>query len=373
MRYTKAIINLKAITQNLQIIKNNISKNTNIMAVVKANGYGHGAVEVAKTAINFGCSHLAVALPQEAIILRQAGINTPILVLGIVAPEELAICLNHNLILTISSSDNLQQVINTAKNYNKVAQVFLKVDTGMGRIGSNGENLLEIATTIKHNNNLDLLGLFTHFASSGGENLSFAKVQLERFNKTINHLKEHGINPTLISASASSAILNLPESHFNLVRVGIAMYGLYPSDLIQEKYILEPALSLITRISNIKKVPANTPIGYEMTYYTKKDSYIATLPIGYADGYNRRLSNKSYVLIKGKRYKVAGNICMDQLMIDLEQDDYIKQGDEVVLIGKQYNSFISLEELAKLVGTINYELACNVSLRVPRIYQNEYE
>ena len=370
MRYTKAIIDLQAIKYNLAIMKNAIKKDTNIIAIVKANGYGHGAVEIAKTALEAGCSHLAVAFPQEGVILRQAGITAPILILGLIAPQEAQTCIDNNLIVTIAMAEHLPPLITAAQNSNTTAQTFLKIDTGMNRIGTDTQNAINLASKIKETDHIELLGLFTHFASAGGSDLSYAKLQLARFQATIEQLEKLQLKPDLVSAAASSAILNFPESHFNLVRAGVAMYGLHPSAHLQKKYQLQPALSLTTNISYIKKLPANSSIGYEMTYQTKEDTYIATLPLGYADGYNRLFSNKAHVLINGKRYKIAGNVCMDQLMVDLGQDSTIKVGDEVTLIGKQKNDAITLEELADLACTINYELACNLSLRVPRIYLN---
>lgn len=370
MRHTKLTIDLQAIKYNLQTIQKNIKKSTNMMAVVKANGYGHGAVEVAKTALSAGCSHLAVAFPQEGVILRQAGITAPILVLGLIPAQEAQVCVDNNLIVTICSLDHLQPLITAAKNSSTVVQTFLKIDTGMNRIGTDTKNAIKIASLIKQTDNIELTGIFTHFASAGGFDLSYAKLQLANFTNTINQLEELHLKPELVNAAASSAILNLPESHFNLVRAGVAMYGLYPSELCKKKYKLKPALSLTTNISYIKKLPPNSCIGYEMTYKTKDITHIATLPLGYADGYNRLFSNKAQVLIHGKRYNVIGNICMDQLMVELGNNTDIKIGDEVTLVGQQNNDSITLEELAPLANTINYELSCNFSLRVPRIYLN---
>lgn len=372
MRYTRATIDLQAIRDNLSTIKKSIVNpdKTNIIAVVKANAYGHGLVPVAKAAVNWGVSHLAVAIPEEGQLLRQAKITAPVIVLGLIPSEDAELCVREKLIVTVSQPEHLEPLILAAKKLGQKACVMLKSDTGMHRIGADQEGVVKLAKVIHANNNLDFYGLFTHFASAGGPDLSYAKLQAEKFQKLVKEMTELSLRPPFVTASASGASFTMPDCQFDLIRAGIAMYGLYPSDFLQQNYSLEPALRLSTNISYLKKLPANTPVGYEMTYNTDKACYIATLPIGYGDGYSRRLSNKAKILVQGEFYPLCGNICMDQMMACLGPETTAKAGDEVVLVGKQGDNSISLEELAEIVGTINYELACAITQRVPRIYIN---
>lgn len=372
MRHTHAIINLQALKNNLSTIKKSIinPEKTGIIAVVKANAYGHGLIPIAKAALEWGVSHLAVALPSEGIELRTAGITAPIIVLGLIAPEEAEQCVKHKLIVTICESAHVQILTQAAKKTGAKAKAMIKVDTGMNRIGTNHDGAIKLAKELANNESIDFHCLFTHFASAGGPDFTYAKMQAEKFSRLVQELEVLGLRPPFITSSASSASLTLPQCQYDLVREGISMYGLYASEYMHQHQELEPVLKLVTNISYLKKVPANTCIGYEMSYKTKEECYIATLPIGYGDGYSRLLSNKGRVLISGEYYPLCGNICMDQMMVCLGAQTNARVGDEVVLIGKQGDREICLEDLAELVGTINYELACNLAQRVPRIYVN---
>ncbi|MDR2006229.1 MAG: alanine racemase [Acidaminococcales bacterium] len=369
LRHTQAVIDLTAIKDNLKTIRTRlVNPGTGIMAVVKANAYGHGLNAVAETALSAGCSHLAVALPDEGVALRQAGIAAPVIVLGLIAPEEADVCARHNLTVTVCADEHLPPLAAAAKKTGRPVGVMLKADTGMNRIGANHADAIKLAGRLKKMTGLHFFGLFTHFASAGGPDLAYAKEQLGKFRGLVFRLEELGLRPPLVSAAASGAIFTLPDSQFDLVRAGIAMYGLYPSDFIAARYKLSPALQLITRISHINDLPAAAPVSYEMTWRAKEDCRIAVLPLGYGDGYSRLLSNRAEVLIGGRRCAVAGNVCMDQLMVCLGANDDVRVGDQAVLIGRQGGDAITLEELARAAGTVNYELACNIAARVPRVY-----
>ncbi len=368
MRHTRAIIDLSAIKHNIAIIKQQLKPGTDVIAVVKANGYGHGAIEVARAALSAGVTRLAVAIPDEGVELRAAGITAPIIVLGLIADEEALLCAENHLTVTVCAPEHLPSLSRAAQRTGCPVSIVLKTDTGMGRIGAKKREALELAQVIKNSPGLDLASLFTHFASADKKDLTQAKQQLADFNLLLKNLEDLGLRPPLVSASASAAVFSLPDSQFDSVRLGIAMYGLYPSDEIRRYVELKPALSLTSRISYVKKLPAGSPVGYGATYHTKRDEYIATLPLGYGDGYSRRLSNQARVLINGRSYPVIGNVCMDQFMVSLGSDEAAQAGDLAVLVGQDGGECISLEELAALAGTINYELTCNISARVPRMY-----
>jgi alanine racemase len=369
LRHTRAAIDLAAIKNNLKTIKSHLaSPGTGVMAVVKANAYGHGLTQVAETALAAGCSHIAVALPDEGVALRQAGLAAPVIVLGLIAPEEADVCARHNLTVTVCAEEHLPPLSAAAKKNGRPAGVVLKVDTGMNRIGANPGDAIKLAGRLKNMKGLHFAGLFTHFASAGGPDLDYAKGQLGKFRALVSRLEELGLRPPIVSAAASGAIFTLPESQFDLVRAGIAMYGLYPSDFVASRHKLSPALQLSTSVSYTKDLAAGESVGYEMAWRAKEDCRIAVLPLGYGDGYSRLLSNKAEVLIGGRRCRVVGNVCMDQTMVSIGADSAIKAGDQAVLIGRQGNDAITLEELARAAGTINYELACNIAARVPRVY-----
>jgi alanine racemase len=370
MRHTRAIIDLAAIRNNLAIIQQHISPPSGVIAVVKANAYGHGLVEIAKASLEAGCSHLAVAVPDEGALLRSAGITAPIVILGLAAPEEAAACAERQLIATVCAEEHLPPLARAAHAYRQPVQVMLKVDTGMNRIGAPPQEALRLAGLLHEAEGLAFSGLFTHFASAGGPDLAYAKKQLAILQDLLAKLKTRGILPPVISAAASSAIFTLPGSHFSLVRAGIIMYGLESSEFLAQQVRFQPALQWVTRVSHVKKVSQGSLVGYEMTWRAEEDCWIATLPVGYGDGYSRLLSNKGFVLVGGRRRPIVGNVCMDQLMVSLGKECDAKPGDEAVLVGSQGRERVSFAELAKIVGTINYELACNISARVPRVYIN---
>ena len=368
MRPTQAIIDLSAIRRNVRQIRASLPEATRMIAVVKANAYGHGVIPVSRTALGAGADSLAVAIPEEGIELRSAGFRVPILVLGLTLPQQASLFLDHDLTATVASIEGLQALQAAAINKKSRVRVMIKVDTGMGRIGVRPEEAISFAKQALSMSHIEVVGLFTHFATADEADVSFTLTQLERLNQTVAALRSAGIKLPLISAANSAAIDAFPATHFDAVRPGIILYGLPPDPAMSMNLRLKPVMSLVTRIVFIKQVPAGTPVNYGCTYRTPAPTWLATLPIGYADGYSRHLSNKAEVLVRGVRRRVVGRICMDQAVIDLGPDCDAAVGDEVVLCGRQGQDEITLTELAVLAGTINYELACGISPRVPRVY-----
>lgn len=370
MRPTHVEINLAAIKHNMAQIKL-AAPSAHIMAVVKANAYGHGSVEISQAALEAGADTLAVAIPEEGAELRAAGITAPMLVLGLALKEQAPLFIENNLIATVCDMTNAQALAQAAQAKNTTTPVVIKVDTGMGRIGIPHEKVLSFAQAISAMPNLKLKGIFTHLASADAADKAYALKQLTIINQTIKELRAANFDLTYISAANSATIIDLPAGHFNTIRPGIILYGLPPSHEMHHSLNLKPVMEFKTRITYIKKVPAGTCISYGCTYTTPKETYVATIPVGYADGYSRSLSNKADVLIGGKRYKVIGRVCMDQVMIDLGPECLAHIGDEVILFGKQGSEEITATELADLAGTINYEILCAMSPRVPRVYVNK--
>ena len=368
MRPSCAVINLDAIRHNISEIRSVISPSTAITAVVKANAYGHGAIPVSRTALAAGADRLAVAIPEEAIELRSAGFRCPLWVLGASLPEQAKLFADFNLIATVSSDCSLQAFNKAGLNRERQINLMLKVDTGMGRVGVQPAKVLPFVESALALPGVRLAGLFTHFAAADEPDPSFTQLQFQRLQTIITELKSKGIFLPLISAANSAATLVHSSTRFDAVRPGIILYGLPPDPGMSLPVNLQPAMTLKTQIVHIKKVAADTPVSYGCTHRTVHPTWLATLPIGYADGYSRQLSNKAPVLIGGKKRPIVGRVCMDQTVVDLGPECDAQIGDEVVMFGKQGNEEISLTELAVLAGTINYELACAVSQRVPRVY-----
>ncbi len=364
-----AEINLDHIAHNIGLFRKQVGPVTEIMAVVKADGYGHGAIKIAETALQAGASSLAVAFVDEAVDLRQAGITAPIQILGYTDPSLFKKLIQYNLTPTIFGLDTAEQFSSQARQHNVALPVHIKVDTGMGRIGLLPEEALEVITRIARLDGLKIEGIFTHLAAAEESDRSYTAEQLLLFNRILDGCLERGISFPLIHAANSAAALNHPKSRFNIIRLGLSMYGHYPAAEMREiEPKLKPALSFKSRVILVKKIPAGRAISYGCTYHTNRESLIATIPVGYADGYSRLLSNKGQVLIRGCRVPVVGTICMDQMMVDVTDVPGVRLGDEVVLYGRQGFEEIKVEEAAELIGTINYELLCGVSKRVPRYY-----
>ncbi|WP_404451204.1 alanine racemase [Virgibacillus necropolis] len=366
-RATWAEINLDAVATNIKEMKQKLSPSSNIFAVVKANGYGHGAVEVAKTALNAGASALAVALLEEALELRQGGIKSAILVLGWVSPQDAKIAAENDITLTFFQEEWLTEL--QSQLFSKELKLHMKWDSGMGRIGvRTEEELKSIISAVKATENVRLKGVYTHFATADEADLTYFNEQQTRFKQLLYELKKLWDDPIDIHIGNSAASIRFPAEMYHYIRFGIAMYGLYPSnDVRNMKSIdLAPAFSLYSRLIHVKKVPENESISYGRTYVTDESEWIGTIPIGYADGWIRKLQGME-VLIEGKRLPIVGRICMDQTMIHLDKEYPI--GTKVTLIGKSGNDEIEMDEIANYLDTINYEIPCMISERVPRVYK----
>lgn len=359
-------INLSNLDYNLKQIRNLISSKVKVLATVKANAYGHGIVKISKFLEN-KVDILGVASLDEAMRLKKEKIKTPILILGNTLIRGLERIVNYDLIATITQKKTAFILNKLAEKKRKKVKVHLKIDTGMGRIGFWHASAIEEIKSISKLKHIEIEGLFTHL-SSAEKDKRFTRKQLKRFNTLIDKIKKEHISIPFYHAANSMAILHHKESHFNLVRPGLILYGVYP-DLKSKRLLdIKPVLSLKAKIVYLKEVEAGRSISYGRKYITKRKSKIATLAIGYADGYTHLLTNKARVLIKGNYARVVGKICMDQTMADVSRIKGVKIGDEATLIGKDKNRIITVEELAKLVGTIPYEILCWISERVKRRY-----
>jgi len=371
IKYQRVIaeINLDNIAHNIREIKKTLNNNTKLLTVVKADAYGHGAVEVSKVALYNGSDWLGVAICDEAISLRENNINVPILILGYTPKYKIDEVVKNDLTQTVFSFEMAKILSNSAVKLNKIANIHIKIDTGMGRIGflPTDENIGEIIKISKLPN-IKITGIFTHFSTADQADKTFTYKQYDKFKYVVNKIKSFGIKDIICHAANSACILEIKDVMLDMVRAGIITYGMLPSNEVKKTIDLKPAMSLKTHISYIKTVEKNVSIGYGRTYFTNKITKIATVPVGYADGYSRILSNKARVIVNGQYASVIGNICMDQFMIDVTDVENINIDDEVVLIGSQKDASITAEELASLEQTINYEVVCNVGKRVPRVY-----
>lgn len=356
-------INLANISYNIAQIRRLVGEQVEIMPIVKANAYGHGAVEVAKTAIKAGANRLGVASLSEGIELRDAGIYVPILVLSPIHISEVKEAIDNQLTLTISSIDDLKELINLHQSI----KIHLKIDTGMGRFGIHPKELHQLTNILRLKPaNLEIEGIFSHFAQADAEDKSYTYNQFNKFQQIINNLSLSGINIPIRHISNSAGILKFKEMHLDLVRPGIMIYGLYPAPNISKTVILRPVMTFKTKIIQLRKLPCGWGISYGTTYITDKETLIATIPIGYADGYNRLLSNKAQVVIKGVRAPIVGRVTMDFCMVDVSNIPKVAVGDEVILFGDEP----AVDELAQICNTINYEIVCGISSRLPRVYKN---
>lgn len=364
-----AEVNLDNIINNIKEIKKNIN-GEEIIAVVKANAYGHGAVDVAPVLIENGADRLAVAMLSEALELREAGIKVPILILGYTDVAFSEMLINNDIEQTVYSLDYAKELSKKAEALGKVAKIHIAVDTGMGRIGFlPNEKSVEEVVEISKLSNLRITGIFTHFSNADEQDKSYAHNQIEKFNSFINEIEKREVNLGLKHISNSASIIDIEDAHYNAIRPGIILYGYYPSDYInKDKLKLMPALSLKCQVIHVKELPKGEYIGYGRKFRTERDSVIATLPIGYADGYIRGLYEKAHVIINGKLAPVVGKICMDQCMVDVTDIGPVKVGDEVVLLGEDNGVKNNADDMAKMLDTINYEILCMIGRRVPRIY-----
>lgn len=368
-RPTRVEISLDALEHNLKQFRRILPTQVDMMAVVKADAYGHGAVKIAQEALRCGVSYLAVAFLDEALELREAGITAPILVLGYTPPEAIRIAADQAVTLNVYTDDVLE-ALEQRDSDEPPLQVHVKLDTGMGRIGLHREkDALDFIQRAMQLPNVTVEGLFTHYASADESDKSYTVEQHRRFDRVVSHFGERGIHFRFLHAGNSATAIDCPELTYNMVRLGISMYGLYPSSDVQKHRIsLQPLMSIKSNIVMVKTVPPGTGISYGTIYHTTGEETIGTLPIGYADGFSRMLTGQAHALIHGCKVPVVGKICMDQCMINVTAVPDVHLRDEVVLLGRQGNEEITADDLAAILGTISYEITCMVSRRVPRIY-----
>jgi len=366
-RPTWVEVDLEAVAYNVRQIKEIVGPTVDIMAVLKADAYGHGALTVARTALNNGASLCGVASVSEAIELREGGIDAPILVLGYTPAWLAREALPHDITLTLYDTDVARTFSRAATDLHRTAQVHIKVDTGMGRLGLLPDQVVPFVEEIRGLPGLDLSGIFTHFSTADDADLEYTRWQLARFRRVLDRLAEIGITFRAVHCANSAAILRLPETRFNTVRLGLAMYGLQPSPHVHLPAGFRPTLTWKTTIAQVKTLPPGSYVSYGNTYRTEREETIATIPVGYADGFRRAPTRWQAVLVRGQRAPLVGRVCMDQTMINVSHIPNVRVGDEVVLIGSQREDEITVEEVADWLGTINYEVVSEILARVPRV------
>ncbi|MGD0877267.1 MAG: alanine racemase [Anaerolineales bacterium] len=370
VRATWAEINLDRLSRNLQAIRAHVAP-ARVMIIVKANAYGHGLAEVAKQ-LGPQADYIGVAVLEEGIFLRELGVTAPILVLGGIWGDQVPQYLQHDLTLTASSVERLEQIDAVAGRMGVMAKVHLKIDTGMERIGVHyysAQTLQKAALRCTH---VEVEGIFSHFANSDAVELSHARLQLERFQEVLRFYERNSLPVPIRHMANSAAILQLKESHLDMVRPGIMLYGVYPGKEVRRTVKVQPALAWKSRVVYFKVVRAGHPVSYGSTWQSDHPVRIVTVPVGYGDGYFRSMSNLAQVIIRGKKYPQVGRICMDQMMVNIEVDSAFN-GDEVTLLGESDNQDITAQELADWAGTIPYEILTNINTRVPRVYIMEDE
>ena len=367
----KAVISLDAVEQNFREMRKNIAEDTKMIAVVKADAYGHGAVPIAHLIEDHDYIWgFAAATAEEAVHLRQAGITKPILILGIVFDEYFPELVQYDIRPAVCEYEEAKKLSDEAVLQNKTVHIHIALDTGMTRIGyADIPESVEEIKKIAELPNLEIEGMFTHFARADEYDRSPAMVQLERYQDFSKRVEEAGVDIPLHHCSNSAGIIRVPEANLSIVRAGITIYGIYPSSEVERDIVkLAPVMELKSHITYVKDVPVGAAISYGGTYVADKKRRVATIPVGYADGYPRQLSNKGWVLIHGKKAPILGRVCMDQFMADVTEIDNVKKGDEVTLLGRDGDEFISIEEMGDLCGRFSYEFACDISPRVPRVY-----
>lgn len=369
MRPVWAEINLDTIATNTKNIKKLVG-DKELIAIVKADCYGHGAVDVVPTLLENGASRLAVAMLTEAIELRENNINAPIVILGytpLYLGEEL---INYDIEQTVYDLDYAKELSKIALSFNKKAKIHIAVDTGMGRIGFlPGDDTVKTINEVYNLEGLEVIGIYSHFSTSDEKDKSYANEQLFKFKKVIADLKALGIEIPLKHISNSGAIIDMPETYLNGVRPGIILYGYYPSkEVSNDNLSVKPALTLKAKVAHVKELHKDMYISYGKTFKTNKKTIVATLPIGYGDGYPRALSENAKVIVNGKFASILGRICMDQCMIDVTDIENIKTGDEVIILGGEGDLKFNADDMAEALGTINYEILCRIKSRIPRVY-----
>ncbi len=365
---TRAIINLGALRHNLGVVRGRIKSGTKIMAVVKSNAYGHGIKQISRETERNGIEYLAVARVFEGVEIREDGISIPILACEAAAKPSIEAAIVHNIDLSVVSLADAELINSCAQKLNRKPRVHIKVDTGMGRLGIMFEDAVETIASIARLSHLEVAGVFSHFATSEELDQSFALEQLSRFNQVLEGLRLKKVEVPLVHMANSGAVFNLPQSHFDMVRPGISLYGYAPGRHMEIQSSLMPVMSVVSRVSFLKSVKKTTSISYGRKYIATADTTIATIPIGYGDGLSRSLTNKAECIINGRKYPVVGTVCMDHVMADIGTKGEVEVGDEVTLIGKDGTQVISCWDVAEKIGTIPYEITCLITPRVPRLY-----
>lgn len=368
----RALIDLDAVYENLKTEKESLPQGTLLMAVIKADGYGHGAVPIARF-VDGLVDKYAVATIEEAMELRNAGIDKEILILGAVNPHYYELLVTNDISQTVFTYDSAKKLNEVALEHGKKAKIHIKLDTGMGRIGfrCDKEGLEEIVK-INGLSNIEIDGTFTHLARADETDKDFSRKQFGLYMTMVDEMKKAGVEPGIRHIANSAGIIDLPEFALDMVRSGISTYGLYPSEQVDHENIkLKPAMSIKTCITYIKEVDEGTGISYNSTFVTKRKTRVATVPVGYADGYSRALSSKGHVLVEGKKAPIIGRICMDQFMIDVTDIENVTTDSVVTLLGVDGNESISAEEISALAGSFNYEFVCVVGKRIPRVYYSK--
>ncbi|WP_455382423.1 alanine racemase [Salinispira pacifica] len=375
MRATRAVVYLQHLRHNIRLIRDHVARMRpgrppRICVAVKADAYGHGIVEVSQTAVEEGVDYLAVATIDEAVQVREAGLRLPILIYSLPIPEELSAIVEFGLTPLVGDEELVARLEAEARHQGKRVPVHVKIDTGMGRIGCRPEEAPQLAAAVQESPWLHLEGMSTHFPVSDSADRSFTLEQVRRFEAVAEETRQRGIDPGILSAANSGAALASPESYFDMVRPGILAYGYYPSDEQERLLPVKPVMQFESQMVYVKRVAAGTGISYGLTHHTERETCIGTVPVGYADGYNRLLSNRARMLVNGRSVPVVGRICMDQCMVDLGPDAAGALYDRAVLFGPD-PAGPDAEELARIIGTIPYEVTCAVSKRVPRIYVDD--
>jgi len=367
---TYATVNLAALAHNLSCIKRYLSPGCEVLAIVKANAYGHGAVETAFALAHQGIGRFAVASLDEGMALRQAGISASIVVLGALFEEQVSDLVAHKLTPVVSDGQILPALAKAARSHTAPYPIHLKVETGMGRLGFSSEELLSLLDNPLLQNPLQVEGMMTHLADADGKDGTFTERQLGAFRTVVDQIRQRGISLPLVHAANSAAIVRFPDAHFSLVRPGIMLYGYHTLPATVPAPRLRPVLSLHTKIVQLRTIPRGGTVSYNGTFVATRPTRIAVLPIGYAVGYSRQLSHRGSVLIRGRRASIVGLVCMDMIMVDVTDMAQLQVGETVTLIGQQGGESIWADEVADWIGTIPYEVLCGIGSRVPRLYES---
>jgi alanine racemase len=369
-RWAWAEVDLGAIARNVRELRALLAPGTQFMAVVKSDGYGHGALEVSRAALAAGADRLGVATVQEAIRLRAGGLTAPVQLLSEAPPTAASVLVERDVTPTVFSRAFAVALAEAAERQGKVVPFHLKVETGMNRIGVRAEDVVEFLESLRGLPGIRLEGVFTHFATADVPGDWEFEKQTQRFARAISDLRDSGIDPGIVHAANSPATILHPETHYDMVRCGIALYGLHPAESTHGAIELEPAMSIVSRVTRVARLAMGEGVSYGFAWHAPAPTTVVTLPLGYADGVRRGLSGQVHVLIGGRPCRQVGRICMDQLMVEVPRGLTVEVGDEAVLVGRQGDETLSIERQAGLVSTIGYEIACGYGARLERVYQS---